>query len=114
MRELTAEHFSNESSPTFPLSDSGEVWYTGWDIPGYWAIDANGQAFADFGAHGICLRPTTIVRIISEVEGNEGGHDVGLRLRKLIGLKPPLPGWVRMALHAKWTPPATFDRNEFE
>ena len=114
MRELTADHFSDESSPVFPLSDSGEVWYTGWDIPGYWAIDAKGNAFADFGAHGICLSPTTVDMIIREVESAGGNYVDGLRLRKLIGRKPPLPGWVWDAENAGWTPPATFDRNEYE
>ena len=97
----------------FPLIDEGEIWYHGWDRPGHWAIDARGQAFADFGAHGICLRPSTVVRIISEIESN-GRYWVGLRLRKLIGLKPALPNWIRAAQCAGWTPPPTFNRNEYD
>lgn len=113
MRELTADHFAKESNPTFPLMYSGEVWYTGWDIPGYWAVDADGRGFADFGAHGVCLKPYEINQIISEIEGN-GDPAYALKLRKLIARKPPLPGWMSAALSAGWTPPSSFDRSEYE
>lgn len=113
MRELIAEHFSKKAFPTFPLMYSGEIWYIGWDIPGYWAVDADGRGFADFGAHGICLEPCEIGRIISEIENSDYPVDE-IKLRKLIARKPPLPGWVSAAMLAGWTPPSSFDRSEYE
>src|SRR5512146_2520297 len=113
MREITKDHFSDECQPEFPLKDSGEVWYVGWDIPGYWAVDANGQGFADFGAHGICLKPCAIEKIIREVEAHED-EGAGARLRKLVGRKPPLPGWIRYALSTGWIAPASFSREDYE
>lgn len=113
MREITKKDFSDDSSPMFPLKDFGEVWYSGWDIPGYWAIDATDQGFADFGAHGMCLRPCSIRSIIDELEENDG-RITGARLRVQHGLKPALPTWVPMALTGGWTPPTSFNRDDYE
>lgn len=113
MRTHTRDDFSANESVEFPLMDEGEVWYQGWDIPGHWAIDAQGRAFADFGAHGCCMHATEIRKIVYELESSD---DVvaAARLRTTAGLKPALPPWITVALRQGWTPPATFRREDYE
>lgn len=42
MKPHRLDDFAGGANPKFPLKLDGEVWYQGWDIPGHWAIDANG------------------------------------------------------------------------
>lgn len=91
----------------------GVVWYEGWDIPGHWAVDAKGRSFADFGAHGCCMKSVPLAAIISELEGNSDLRAASV-LRKLGGRKPMLPSWISAALSQGWTPPQTFRREDYE
>lgn len=105
--------FDPSGNAEFPLRDEGEVWYQGWDIPGHWAIDAQGRPFADFGAHGCCMRAMDVGRIISELESS-GDVLAGHRLRMMSGRKPALPPWTAAALSQGWTPPPEFRREDYE
>ena len=110
---LRRQDFADHADVTFPLRDGGRVWYAGWDCPGYWALDAEGRWFSEFGAHGGTLKVTTGVRVLSELESTDS--DVAaVRVRKLLGRKLAFPGWMRAALGAGWTPPDSFKRDDYE
>ncbi len=96
-------------TPTLPILDSGEVEHTGWDIPTRYAVDTGGGCWMD-DAHGGCLCLVTTHELLSSVE-NEYDRD---SIRRALGLKPELPGWIKMALAAGWTPPEGFDISEYE
>lgn len=112
-RPHTRDDFDSGLDVEFPLAYEGEVWYQGWDIPGHWAIDAQGRTFADFGAHGCCMTSVPLSRVISELESNSG-HAEAQGLRQLCGRKPAFPGWMRTAISEGWTPPPGFRREDYE
>lgn len=112
--ELDKNHFAPGTKPRFPLLMHGETRYTGWDCYGYWAIDADGQPFADFGAHGCSLRPCTVDDLIAGLKAADHDDGAGERVRAWAGRKRELPGWMRVALSFGWTPPAGFNREDYE
>ena len=112
-RVHTMSDFAAGHEVQFPLRAEGEVWYQGWDIPGHYAVDAGGRVFADFGAHGCSMMPSTYALVIKELESN-GGEGAAHELRKMAGMKPALPSWMAAALRNGWTPPSSFKREEYE
>lgn len=106
-----APAFDKGETPKLPAKLYGEVWHTGWDIPSYWAIDADNVPYADYGAHGCNMTKTTFDELIThmESEGREA-NDV----RKLAGLRPKLPDWAKTALNFKWTPPPDFKMEDYD
>lgn len=105
--------FKEGSDVCFPLRSEGKIYYLGWDIPAHWAIDADGKAYADFSAHGCCLSPIEVDRLISHLESNRCEADA-VALRSMIGRRPVLPSWMKSALDAGWTPPDSFRREDYE
>lgn len=106
------EDFAPGTRVEFPLKDEGKVWYTGWDIPGHWAIDANLKIFGDFGAHGCEMRPISVDDLIRELESVD--DPAGARIRVLFDRKPQLPSWMASALQSGWAPPSSFSRDDYE
>lgn len=96
-------------SPAEPLKNHGESWSTGWDIPTLWAVDADNQCWAN-DAHGGDLTKVIPQKLLAEVENFSVRSDI----RKILGMKPELPSWVRAAKQAGWTPPADWNEGEYE
>lgn len=88
---------------------AGLVWHDGWDIPTLWALDANKIPYVN-DAHGGSLKQSTIVQLLELLRDMPDETTI----RRELGLKPRLPSWVRSALAEGWTPPATFNREDYE
>jgi hypothetical protein len=95
--------------PSLPLSLYGRAETIGWDIPNYWAIDAEGQCWLDASGHGFGMSRVTLARLLSEV--TEDGTDQ--RIREKLDLKPRLPEWMGAALSSGWTPPPTWKASDY-
>lgn len=102
----------DDSGPALPLKHGGTYDSMGWDIPNYWAIDANDQPWLDSSGHGFGLHRATLNDILRSMELESRGSSY--ELRKALGMKSLLPGWMATALRSGWTPPLDFDRNEYE
>lgn len=59
------------------------------------------------------MQRTPIDEVIRELENNYAHGDAD-KLRKLAGRRPALPEWCDVALRAGWTPPSTFNREDYE
>ena len=103
-RFLTGHTFHKDQLPKLPLRGYGELRHNGWDISTEWAIDADGNVFADNGAHGGPLALRTPEYLLAEAE--DEGESKQNELRKLLGLEIPEPSWAAKAREAGWTPPA--------
>lgn len=112
MSDFTSSSFAKGETPEFPLKSFGKVWHTGWDIPSYWAIDANDVPYADYGAHGCSLRKTTFDELITHME--DAGDGAAASVRELAGQKPKLPQWILSALSHGWTAPADFKLEDYD
>lgn len=88
---------------------AGMVWHNGWEIPTLWALDANKIAYVN-DAHGGSLQQCQTTRLLELLRDHEAENTVRRELR----LKPRLPSWARHALSSGWTPPATFNREDYE
>lgn len=95
--------------PALPLYLFGEASTLGWDIPNYWAIDADGECWLDASGHGSGMRRVSLGRLLEQVA--EDGTDENLR--EQLQLKPRMPEWVRAARAAGWTPPPTWDASAY-
>jgi hypothetical protein len=116
--EFDGEHFNfyldggREAGPALPLKRAGRYPSMGWDIDNYWAIDANDQTWMDNGGHGTGMQRCSLPQLLDSMESeSDGGSD---ELRRSLGMKPRLPEWIKTALRAGWTPPATFDRGAYD
>jgi len=98
-----------DGAPTLPLKDYGELWLIGWDIPTRWAIDANNQCWAN-DAHGGCLHKSEVFTLLADAESERDKNNI----RRILGMKPMLPDWVRSARAAGWTPPSDWDESHYE
>ena len=76
--------YVKEGLPALPLKDWGKFWHVGWDIPTYYAIDANNQCWMD-NYHGGAMFKTTTKGLIGEA--NEQGENEVLRLGAILGLE---------------------------
>ena len=110
-----ASDFDKAATPKLPARAFGTVWHTGWDIPSYWAVDADDVPYADYTAHGCNMVQTTFDELIRHVEeaGESCSTDVNY-IRQLAGRPKALPNWAKTALAQGWTPPATFKREDYE
>lgn len=93
-------------APVLPLLYRDKHWSVGWDISTEWAIDGAKNAYMS-NAHGGALQ-----RVKPEVLLEELGHPENLR--RLFGLKPKRPEWVKEALKAGWTPAASYNPDDYE
>lgn len=78
----------------------GKVWHVVWDIPTYYAIDSNNECWMS-NAHGNVLSPVSPAKMLSSIKDETDLNVV----RKILGMKPIMPYWARMALDNGWTPP---------
>lgn len=101
--------FDEHSKPVPPFVLAGRIWITGWDIPIMYVIDADLQCWKD-DAHGGALEPVTAHALLST---SEREHDERM-IRKALGMKPKLPGWMRTALEGGWKPPDDFVLSEYD
>jgi hypothetical protein len=93
-----------------PLVASGQYMTLGWDIPTYWAVLEGGIALMSNG-HGSRLERVDPSQLLNDAADNL----VSLgRIRKALGMKPPLPQWVRLARENGWVPPAGWDESEYD
>lgn len=103
---------SPEEMPKLPLRFWSECKHQGWDIPTQTVMDADGQCWAD-NAHGHALTRCGVQDLLNLYE-TEGHFEVSDRIRALCGRKPGLPDWVRSARANGWTPPASFNYDDYE
>ena len=96
-----------------PLKKYAEMWTVGWDIPGYWAVDAADNVYADLSYHGFGLEPVDPRKLIEHIENGETRGDASY-LRELAGRKPKMPRWMRTALDNQWAPPSSWRRDDYE
>ena len=89
-----------ERIPSLPLKVSGKLWHTGWDIPTYYAIDADNYCWKDW-AHGGSLDLVEPSALIADIEDELTRNSI----KKLLGMKEDMPGWAKTALANGWTPP---------
>lgn len=92
--------YIKEKIPALPLKGYGELWYTGWEIPTEWAIDANNQCWLS-GSHGEALMPTKSKKLINAAETDEDKECVC----NILGVKPPESSWVEKAKLRGWLSP---------
>jgi hypothetical protein len=83
--EYETSHFwvgeMNECAPALPLKALGKLWFTGWDIPTRYAVDADNNCFMD-DAHGGCMTPIKDHILISNAETDGEKNEI----RKILGL----------------------------
>jgi hypothetical protein len=94
-----------------------EVNHSGWDIPTRLILDSNEHIWMD-NAHGSvkfegkmdCGHYTEWLQDY----GNEPEYaDVVASIHKFFNLKPRMPGWMVTALDSGWSPPESFNRNDY-
>lgn len=71
---------TSQVTPHLPLRGSGEVWHQGWDIPTRWAVDAQGQGWANDG-HGGDLYPCSIPEIIDLPDDDSAKAEIARLLK---------------------------------
>jgi hypothetical protein len=81
-KEFESKFYFNTSqvTPHLPLRGSGEVWYQGWDIPTRWAVDAQGQGWANNG-HGGDLYPCSVPEIIDLPDDDSAKAEIARLLK---------------------------------
>ena len=96
-------------NPFGELKAFGMAYSVGWDIPTLWAVDQSDSCWMN-GAHGGQLHPCSFGALMNELENEQDRN----RVRFLMGMKPLVSSWIKMALSAGWTPPSDFDRDQYE
>lgn len=105
---VTIEGGYKAELPSAPVV-CGLKWDEGWDIPTLWAITPDGLCYANDG-HGGPLQDVPRHTLLSILRG----HHQEAAARRALGIKPRLPEWVVVAIAQGWTPPSTFNRDDFE
>ncbi len=90
---------SAEKTVKLPLKAYGKVAHPGWDIPTWWAIDADNQCWMD-NAHGRPLFPVTVDLCCNSMERQADRNLV----KRTLGLPEEQPEWMTQALAAGWGP----------
>lgn len=109
--------WSPSGLPALPIKAHGKYHgyhSRGWDLPTFWAVDAKGNYWRGGHGHALTLFP---VKNDDDRRGcltdcEEDGE--AEEIAKALGLKPRMPGWVKTAMSQGWTPPAGFDRDQFD
>lgn len=101
--------YAKDKFPTLPFIARGELPHMGWDIPTRYVVDANKQCWAD-NAHGGALEYMAASRLLAKVEQEYER----MKIRHLLGFKPELLGWMKTALFQGWTPPTTFNLDDYD
>lgn len=106
-------YFSDEHPPAEPLKAYGVIDHLGWDIPSYWAIDANGVVYANLTAHGRVMEKSSLSKVLRSARlGRADAAET--MIRKALNMKPAPPEWMRLALRFGWTPPPHFKKDEYD
>ncbi len=91
-----------------PLVGSGQYMTLG--CPTYWAVLEGGIALMSNG-HRSRLERVDARRLLGDANDNPS---VVLQIRKALGMKPPLPTWVKMARSNGWVPPEGWDESGYD
>ncbi len=96
-----------------PIVLSGLINIRGWDIPMIWAVDSSKQCFLEESAHGGYLLPCTEKKLISVLESQKY-QDNADSIRVHFGMKLKMPSWAKAAKNHGWTPPASWNDNDYD
>lgn len=98
-----------------------EVGHMGWDISTKVILDSDGNIWMD-NAHGSSdgfEGKENKGHYTKWLKSYQGMHDqeyfyLAYDLRKRFNLKPQVPDWVVTALQNGWTPPTSFNRDDYD
>jgi hypothetical protein len=75
-----------DGEPTLPFLVYGEIWYRGWDIEGYYAVDSDKQCWLDSNAYGGPALKVNPERLLKHLQLEERHSDL-TKVEEALGLE---------------------------
>lgn len=97
-----------------------KVYHEGWDIPTKVILDSDGNIWMDtsHGSEGFKNKHNkghyTKWLMSYQASCDEEFHELAGQIRKHFNMKPKVPAWIVWAIKEGWTPPASFNRDDYD